>query len=146
MTYDPRKVVSYGFPLDDVTFTYNISGTVAQTDLGKALSQDTAAASTMKLAADGDSIIGRLVSYEDRSQQGAGKTGAVQRRFKELLPIKSGLTGINAVAVGDTVCGAGSGEVRALNNGTAKTPDPTKNIVVELVTINSVAYAAVERL
>jgi hypothetical protein len=86
MTYDPRKVVSAGFPLDDFTFTYNISGAVTQANLGAALTIDTTAASTMKLAGDGAPIHGRLQSYEDRSQQGAGKTGTVQRKFKERFP------------------------------------------------------------
>lgn len=146
MTYDPRKVVSYGYPLDDFTFTYNISGTVDQTSLGKALTQDTSAASTFKLAGDGDPIDGRLWSYEDRTQQGAGKVGAVQRRFKELLPIKAGLAGLNVVAIGDTVVGAGAGEVKSLNDGSAKTKNHAINQVVELVTISGTAYAVVECL
>jgi hypothetical protein len=146
MTYDPRKVVSYGFPLDDFIFTYNISGAVAQTDLGKAVTLDATADSSMKLAGDGDPIDGRLLTYEDRSQQGAGKTGAVARRFKELLPIKAGLAGFNVVARGDTVVGAGNGEVRASNNGAAKTPDHKVNIVVALVTVSGSNFAVVESL
>jgi hypothetical protein len=132
MPYDPRKVVSYGFPLDETTFTYNISGTVTQDDTGKAMTFDTTADSTMKLAGDGDPIDGRLFSYEDRTQQGAGKTGGVARRFKEKLPIKAGLTGVNAVARGDTVVGAGNGEVKSLNDGSAKIKDHTRNVVVAI--------------
>lgn len=111
--YDPRKVVSYGFPLDDDTFTYNISGAVTQDDVGKAVSIDTAAASTMKLAADGAQIVGRLSTYEDRSQQGAGKTGSVQRRFKEKLKAVAGHT----IVVGDSVVGAGGGLVKDAGAG-----------------------------
>lgn len=124
MTYDPRKVVSSGFPLDDFTFTYNISGAVTQADLGSALTLDTAAASTMKLAGDGKQIHGRLYTYEDRSQQGAGKTGAVQRRFKERLPKTAA-----AIAIGDSVCGSATpGQVRKAVAGT----DPITNLVVEV--------------
>lgn len=127
MAYDPRKVVSSGFPLDDFTFTYNISGAVTQDDLGKAVTLDTAADSTMKLAGDGAQIHGRLWSYEDRSQQGAGKTGAVQRRFKERLPAAAG----HGIARGDAVCGsATAGLVRKAVAGT----DPITNLVVEVGT------------
>jgi hypothetical protein len=140
-----NQLVSWGYSLPDFAFTYYVSGTIdASADLGKAVSLDTAA-NTVKLAGAGDKVFGRLESYEDRAVLGI-KVGAVARKFKHLLPIASGLTGFDAVAVGDTVVGAGSGKVKALNNGSAKTPDVTDNTVVELVTINSVAYAAVEKL
>jgi hypothetical protein len=127
MTYDPRKVVSAGFPLDDFTFTYNISGAVDQTKLGNAVTLDSTAASTMKLAGDGAAVHGRLVSFEDRSQQGAGKTGAVQRKFKEKLPAAVG----HGIAVGNSVCGsATAGLVRKAVAGT----DPITNLVVEVGT------------
>lgn len=144
--YDPRNIVSYGFPLDDTTFTYAINGTTDQASVGKALTLDTSGTSTMKLAGAGDPIHGRLSTLEDRTQQGAGVTGAVQRRFKELLPIKAGLAGLDAVAVGDTVVGAGAGEVKALNDGSAKTHNESINLVVALVTIAGSNFAAVEKL
>lgn len=118
--FNIRKVVSSGFPLDDFTFTYNISGVATQDDTGKALSLDPAAASTMKLAADGDTILGRLFSYEDRTQQGAGKTGAVQRKFKERLPAANG----HGIVVGDSVVGAGAGLVK-------KAAGPNNTLVIE---------------
>jgi hypothetical protein len=125
--FDPRAVVSYGFPFDDFIFTYNISGAVTQDNLGAALTLDTTAASTMKLAADGDEIHGRLQTYEDRSQQGAGKTGAVQRKFKEKLPAAVG----HGIAVGDSVCGGAiAGNARKAVAGT----DPITNLVVEVGT------------
>lgn len=141
----PNQIVSRGFSFEDYKFTYFVSGSPTSADVGKAVSQDTTAASTVKLAADGDTIFGRLETFEDRSVLGV-KVGTVARKIKDILPIKSGLTGLNAVAVGDTVVGAGGGEVKALNNGTAKTPNPALNTVVELVTIDSVAYAVVEQL
>ena len=119
--YDPRKVVSHGFPLEADTFTYNISGAVTQADLGKALAIDATAPNTMKLAGDGDAIVGRLFSYEDRSQQGAGKTGAVQRRFKEKLPAANG----HGIDLGDSVVGAGNGLVK-------EALEANRTLVVEL--------------
>lgn len=140
----PNQVVSYGYSLEPFKFTYFTATGIDATSVGKVVSFDTPA-STVKLAADGDVICGRLETFEDRTVLGV-KVGAVARKFKDLLPIKSGLTSFNAVAVGDTVCGAGAGEVKALNNGSAKTPNPALNTVVELVTIGGVAYAAVEKL
>jgi hypothetical protein len=111
--YDPRNIVSSGFPIDDVRFTYAISGVVTQADLGKAVTQDKTAPNTMKLAGDGDPIHGRLETYEDRSQQGAGKVGTVARQFKEKLPANAGHT----IAVGDSVVGAGAGLVKDAGAG-----------------------------
>lgn len=108
MTYDPRNVVGHGFPLDDDMFTYNISGVVTQDDIGKAVTLDTTAAKTFKLAGDNDPVHGRLFSYEDRTQQGAGKVGTVMRRFKEKLPAAVG----HGIDLGDSVVGAGAGLVK----------------------------------
>lgn len=132
MAYDPRNVVSYGFPFDDFMFTYKISGAVTQDDLGKALTLDAAAASTMKLAGNGDAIHGRMFSYEDRSQQGAGKTGTVQRKFKERMKAVAA----HGIVVGDSVCGsATAGLVRKAVKPTDADPvtDPITNIVVEVL-------------
>lgn len=124
MTYDPRTVVSYGFPFDDFMFTYNISGAATQDNLGNALTLDTAAAATMTLAGDGKAIHGRLFSYEDRTQQGAGKVGTVQRKFKEKLPAAVG----HGIVIGDSVCGSVTpGIVRKAVAGV----DPITNLVIE---------------
>ena len=72
MSYTPNTVVSYGFPMGQFTFTYLVSG-VALTDtatsaaLGKAVSLDPSAASTVALAGDGDAIFGRVYSCEART-------------------------------------------------------------------------------
>jgi hypothetical protein len=122
--YDPRQVVSHGFPFDDFMFTYNISGAVTQDNLGNALTLDPAAASTFTLAADGDAIQGRLFSYEDRTQQGAGKVGTVQRKFKEKLPAPAA----HGIVVGDAVCGGAiAGQVRKAGAGV----DPITNLDIE---------------
>src|SRR3990167_4774955 len=133
MPYTPNGVVSHTFPIDDFVFTYLISGTVVAADVGKAVALDTAAANTVKLAGADDVIFGRLETFEDRVQEGV-KVGAVARKFKTKLPVQAALAGFNVPAVGDTVVGAGAGEVKASNNGTAKTPDQTNNTVIEVLT------------
>ena len=116
MVYTPAGVVSFGFPLDDFTFTYLISGLADETAVaaaaGRAASLDTAAANTVKLAADGDEIFGRIFLAENRTVLGF-KTAAVQRRFKEKLPAAEG----HGIVVGDRVIGAGAGLVKKAGAG-----------------------------
>ena len=93
-------VQSHYFPLDDFQFTYNLSGTVTQADIGKALTWDKTAANTMKLAGDGDAVDGRLWQVEDR---GAGLlVGSVERKFKAKLPVAAS----HGCAIGDSVSGS----------------------------------------
>ena len=128
MPYTPAGIVSFGFPLDDFTFTYLISGLADETAVaaaaGRAVAQDTTADNTVKLAADGDAIFGRVFLAENRTVLGI-KTAAVQRRFKEKLPAAVG----HGIARGDRVIGAGSGLVK---KNTAATP--TGPVVVEVGT------------
>ncbi|WP_037500722.1 hypothetical protein [Sphingomonas jaspsi] len=129
--YDPRNVVSFGFPLDDFTFTYNLAAGTVLADVGKALSIDPTGASKMKLAGDGDTIRGRLTTFEDRTQQGAGLKGAVQRRFKEKLPAAAA----HGIVPGDSVVGAGGGLVKkaAGANNTLVVEAGADFVVVELL-------------
>lgn len=109
------------YHFEDSHFTFNITATgITNTDAGRAaavgyaLSIDTSvtpvygAAPTLKLAADGDEIFGRLETLEDRSQDGGALVGDVSLRFIGALPMKSGET----PAVGASIVGAGSGEVK----------------------------------
>lgn len=132
MPYTPNGIVSSGFPLDDFTFTYALSG-VAATDaaaaatVGKAVSLDAAAPSTFKLAADGEVILGRIFQAENRE---TGRTAAIQRKFKEKLPAALG----HAIVVGGSVVGAGAGLVKAAvaANNTLVVETGTDFAVVEL--------------
>lgn len=103
-----------GFQFEDAQFTCLISGSVSASDVGKAVAQDTTAANTVKLAGDGDVIVGRLMSYENRVQEGL-VVGTVAFQFLDTLPIKSGLSGGAAVVRGKFLIGAGSGEVKAID-------------------------------
>lgn len=135
MTYDPRKVVTAGFPMDDARFTYAINDAGASNaTLGYAVELDTSAPGTVKLALEGAAIFGQLISYEDRSGQAGGITGTVARQFKDKLPAAVG----HGIAIGDAVCGHGGGLVRKSVVGT----DPVGNIVVE----TGVDFVVVEKL
>lgn len=97
-----------GIEHEDCNYPYNLAAAIVAADVGKAVSIDTTAARTVKLAADGDVIHGWLVSVEDRTIEGL-KVGTVS--------LKGGVrftraAGAPAVTVGAPLCGAGNGEVR----------------------------------
>lgn len=121
------RVSLRGFHFEDASLTVNLQAGITDADVGKAVSMTTTA-NTFKLAADGDTIVGRLASVEDRTVEGQ-LVGAVEFQFANYLPIKAGQT----VAVGDTVIGAGGGEVKK-----ATTADHNKNFVAEVVGSNAV--------
>jgi hypothetical protein len=131
MVYTPNAVVLEGFPFGIFTFTYEMSG-VAQTDdaaaatLGKAVSLDTGAPGTVKLAADGEEIFGRVYTCENRAVLGT-VTAAIARKFKERLPAAPA----HGIVVGDRVVGDGAGLVRKAAAGTpAEVTASQGNIVI----------------
>lgn len=140
MAYSLNAVVPSTFSLPDFTFTMNVSGAVTLQDVGKAVSLDTTQDNTVKLAGDGDEIYGRLASVETGGLDGL-TVGAVETKFQAPLPVKAGLTGFAVVARGDTVVGAGNGEVKAKNSGSAKTPNLSDNIVLTAPASNKVVVA-----
>ena len=125
MDYSINAVVSQYFPLDDFTFTYNLAAGSTIDHVGRAMTLDPSAANQFKPSGDGDAIHGRLFSFEDRRQQGAGLVGAVERKFKAKLPVADG----QVVALGDSVVGAGEGFVKA-----AAADEPQLNTVIEVMT------------
>ena len=116
-----------GFHFEDSLLTVNLASGITAADVGKAVTIDTTAANTFKLAGDGDHVMGRLEVVEDRKVEGQ-LVGTVAFRFANLLPIKIGET----VAVGDTVVGAGNGTVKALQASGTSAPDYTANFVAEV--------------
>lgn len=121
----------YVFPTWNLTF--NLKAGITTSDIGKAVALDSSAANTVKLAGDGDVVIGRLESVENRLQAGI-LVGAVALKFSDRLPVKAGLAGAEVVAVGSSVVGAGSGEVKARTVTSVATPDYNDNMVVALET------------
>jgi hypothetical protein len=111
-----------GFHFEDSLLTVNLASGITAADVGKAVTIDTTAANTFKLAGDGDHVMGRLREVEGQL------VGTVAFRFANLLPIKTGET----VAVGDTVVGGGNGTIKALQAGGDSAPDYTANFVAEV--------------
>lgn len=102
-----------GYPFEDSQIGVNLAASITAAHVGKAMAQDTSAPNTVKPAGDGDEIVGVLLTYEDRINEGQ-KVGTVTFRFAKKLPIKAGLAGGEVVAVGSRLVGAGNGEVKAL--------------------------------
>jgi hypothetical protein len=64
---------------EEYSYTWNITGTCTAADVSKAVVQDTTAANSVKLATAGAAVIGSLMSYENRIQEGI-VVGAVCRK------------------------------------------------------------------
>jgi len=121
-------IIGQGISLRGMThekfhYPFYLKAGIVRADVGKAVSLDNTAANTVKLAEDGDPIIGRLVSWEDRSVEGV-LVGTVEHRGG--LPFTKAAAA-PAINVGDTVVGAGGGEVKA-----AATANHADNYVVEV--------------
>lgn len=97
-------------PAYDPTFV--LKSDITANDVGKVVTQDTAAANRVKLAGAGDPIFGRLESYEDRTIEGV-KVGAVKIIGGMELPAAEGYT----PAVGDAIIGAAGGLVTKVGTG-----------------------------
>jgi hypothetical protein len=129
-------IVLEAFSFEDFTFTRFISGTVDASCVGKAVTIDTTAAGTVKLAGEGDAVYGRIFQYEDRSQEGV-KVVSVERKFIKRLPKSAA-----AIAIGDHVVGTLVNSVGGfVKTGTASASDH-KNFVLYVGT----DYVIVEKL
>jgi len=117
-----------GIYFEDWQLVFNVSGSVSKSDVGKAVAIDPNAVNSVRLAADGDHIFGRLQTLEVREIEGI-TIGTVAVKFSDRLPIKSGQT----INVGDYVTGAGNGEIKS-SAGVSM-----DNYVVEVDNVNGFA-------
>lgn len=116
-------------------YPFYVSGNVSKADEGKAVAIDATAAYTVKLAGDGDVVLGKLAVYENRLNEGI-KVGTVSVDGGFELPRANANVVIN---VGQTVQGAGSGLVKAINANATQSRllvvDNTKATAVTVITI-----------
>lgn len=112
-------------------FPFYITGTVTLDDVGKAVTYDTTAAKSVKLAGAGDPVVGSLVSYEDRVVEGIKvATVALKGGFQFTKA-----AGTDTIVIGDTVVGsATAGEVGPRRNtgDTLNEPDLNSNVVTDV--------------
>lgn len=110
----------WGIHHEEFHYPFNLASGITTTDVGKAVALDTSAANTVKLAGDGDAILGKLVTVENRSVEGV-LVGTVE--------LKGGMKfdKVGTINVGQSVVGsATAGSVKA-----ATTANHSDNFVVE---------------
>lgn len=90
--------------VENFAFAFYLEDSTTESDIGKAVTQDTTAEMTMKLVGDGDVILGFLDTFEDR---GDFKIGAVQGKGGFALPYEG-----TVPALGDGVVGSTAGVVK----------------------------------
>lgn len=102
----------------DSRYTFILDAAIVVGDIGKAVSIKAGSANTVKLAAAGELVVGRLYSFEDRTVEGI-KVGTVETRGGFVL------TTTGVVAVGDSVVGDAIA-------GTVKAGADSRNRIVEI--------------
>lgn len=103
-----------GYPFADYQLPVNLEASITTDHIGLAVTQDTSGPNKVKLAGDGDPIVGRLFSVENRTVEGT-LIGTIEFHFAAKLPIKAGLAGAAVVGVGSRLVGAGAGQVKAID-------------------------------
>lgn len=107
---------------EDSQFPFLLAAGITSADVGKAVALDTSAANQVKLAGDGDTIIGQLLVVENRVVEGV-LVGTIAMEGGIAFDVAVGQT----VHLGDTIVGAGGGLVKS-----AATPNMALNYVVEV--------------
>jgi hypothetical protein len=100
-------VTLLGLNKADDGVTYNLATAVTQLHLGWAMSVDTTAGATLKVAADGEVVFAPLETFEDRRVEGI-KVGAVKQKGWFKFPYTGTLT------VGSSVVANGLGGVKTV--------------------------------
>lgn len=112
-----------GMTHDEFHYPFYLASGITKADEGKAVTLDTTGPNKVKLAGDDDPIIGVLVVVENRAIEGIlVGTVALRGGFRMKKAASA-----PAISVGDTVVGAGGGEVKA-----AASADPRINFVAEV--------------
>lgn len=109
-----------GMTQPDSRYTFILDAAIVAADVGKAVSIKPGSANTVKLTGDGDLVLGRLYSFEDRVTEGI-KVGAVETKGGFVL------TTTGVVAVGNSVVGDAIA-------GTVKAGADSRNRIVEILT------------
>jgi hypothetical protein len=109
---------------DDFQYPFLLAAGITKADQGKAVALDATAANTVKLAGDGDRIIGRLEVVENRVQEGIN-IGTVSIQGGLDYPVKVG----EALVNGDSLVGSAGGLVKKAGAGVL-----TNWVVVQVLT------------
>lgn len=97
MAYTDVNLAGYVFP--DSEITWKLAAGIVAADVGKPVT--ISASNTMRLSGDGDLIHGRLMSCEDRTDQGMGLVGTVSHRYTAKWNALAG----HGIVAGDQLAG-----------------------------------------
>lgn len=111
-----------GINVEAFQFPFKLASAITAADVGKAVSLDTGAANTVKLAADDEEVLGVLMTYEDRTQAGEGEVGTVALKGGVKL-LKTGTVNVGQQVLGSATAGTVKGAAMAVG---------ARNIVVEV--------------
>lgn len=100
--------------VENFAFAFFLAASTTEDDIGKAVTIDDSAEMTMKLAEDGDVVMGRLDTFEDR---GDFKIGAVQLKGGFSFPYTGTAPSVGHGIVGDAVAGTVKGTTAAATAG-----------------------------
>lgn len=101
-------------------YTFVLDAAIVVGDIGKAVAIKAGSANTVKLAAAGELVVGRLYSFEDRTVEGI-KVGTVETRGGFVMTT-TGVVAVGNSVVGDAIV------------GTVKAGADSRNRVVEILT------------
>lgn len=104
--------------IEAFSFTFYLEAATLETDIGKAVAVDGTANNTVKLAGDGDRVIGHLSTVEDRTVEGV-LVGAVDLKGGFSMPY----TG-TAPAIGEGVLGSATAGVLKTSGAAAVAGQP----------------------
>lgn len=109
-----------GIEHDEFHYPFRLASGITSADVGKAVALDTTAANTVKLAGDNETVLGKLVSVENRVSEGI---------LVGTIALKGGFrfVKVGTINVGQTVVGSATpGAVKV-----AGAADHSNNVVVE---------------
>lgn len=128
---------------EDFQYPFMVAAGITEADEGKAVTLDTSAANTVKLAGDADVILGRLEKVENRTVEGVN-VGTVSLFGGLEFPVNPNATASSpdeTPAVGDYLSG---GTTNAAAKGyVQKAAAATKWLVVEVLSSTRVVAIAV---
>lgn len=121
-----------GLTYPDFNHTFKLTDSVTDMDSleGLAVEQDTSAANAVKLATDGGEVVGFILVAENGVSQGEGITVTVATKGGRRVKTSAQLS------VGDYVCGAGNGLVKA-SVSSGETPAAVKTDIKVWEVINA---------
>lgn len=90
---------------EDSIYTFLLKAGIVEADVGKAVALDATAANTVKLAGDGDIVIGRLDVVEDRVTEGV-LVGSVVTQGGMKFPVDNGILAGDIPDVGEYLSGS----------------------------------------